>query len=130
MIRDRRETALSLDPELILPRRLLRDAGRRGHRRAALRGLAYHRAVALRLDAALVTDARRRLSRWRQEERIDPRWADAWDEVLSLPVERIAKLIGSDSERARDLRQSSPFAGALNEQERQRVLEIAGRAHR
>jgi len=42
--------------------------------------------------------------------------------VLALPLPRIAKTISADTKRARELRQTSPFAGVLTEQERRRLL--------
>lgn len=122
----RREQAKRLKPETILPARYRRTRTRHGHRPAELRSLAFHRAVARRLDSRLVGEARSRLRRWEHERRIDPRYADEWREVLSWPIPRIKRLISQDSERARDLRQNSPFAGALHERERQRVLELVG----
>jgi hypothetical protein len=77
--------------------------------------------VAERLDEHVVEEARRRLRRWRQNGRIDTRWADEWDRILSMPLRGIARAIGADSPRARALRQTSPFAGVLTEQERRRL---------
>lgn len=122
VIRDRRRRAETMDDEELLPVRRRRPVEPGTHRRAELRALAYHRAVARRLDERIVNDARKRLRRWREEGRIHPRWADEWERILALPLPRIAKLISSDSERLRELRQSSPFAGVLNEQERRRLL--------
>jgi excisionase family DNA binding protein len=98
--------------------RLLPPRRRRGHRTAELQALAYHRLVTERLDERLVEDARRRLRRWRAEGRIDPRWGDEWERILVRPLPVIARAIGADTPRARELRQTSPFAGALTEQER------------
>ncbi len=123
VLRQRRSEAERLDPRTILPRRYRRSGSERGHRSAELRGLAYHRAVAVRLDDRLVNDASHCLRRWRSEGKIDSRYADRWEEILSWPLPKIAKLISGDTQRARDLRQNSPFAGALNECERRRVLE-------
>lgn len=92
------------------------------HRQADLRGLAYHRAVAKRLTPSMVDAARRRLDRWRADGRVHPRWADEWEHVLTQPLDRIAKVIGEDSQHAADLRQSSPFAGTLSDHERQQIL--------
>jgi hypothetical protein len=92
------------------------------HRVAELRSLAYHRALAARLRRPMVDQARRRLHRWQNEERIDPRYAEAWQEVLALPIEDIRKAITADDGRGRDLRQNSPFAGALSELERRRIF--------
>lgn len=124
VLRERRAEARLLDLRSVLRgRRRGRD-----HGAAELHGLAFHRAVAQRLDEQLVRDARVRVHSWRVEGRIAPRYADAWEEVLCSPLQRIAVLMGEDTERARDLRQSSPFAGALSEPERQRVLAAVGEA--
>lgn len=123
----RRDQGRQLDDERILPRRYLRDADSHGHRGAELQALAYHRVVADRLDRRLISDARIRLRAWRQSDLIDPRYADAWDEVLARPLADVAKLLRADTQHARDLRQSSPFAGALSEPERRRVLEAVRR---
>ncbi len=121
----RRRQAERLKPEVVLPDRYLRGA-RHGHRPPELRSLAYHRAVAKRLDSRLVAEARSRLTRWEHERRIAPRYAEEWRRVLSWPIPRIKRLISTDSQRARDLRQNSPFAGVLTERERQKILEAVG----
>jgi hypothetical protein len=126
LLRERRMAAAELTAEEILPDRVRRRARDTGHRRAELRGLAYHRVVARRLDQRLVDDARERLRRWASEDRIDPRYLQRWDAILNRSPGSIAKFIGRDDQRGRDLRQSSPFAGALNEHERLRVLEVVG----
>ena len=130
VLRRRRSDAERLDPLTILPRRYGGSGGAHGHRDAELRSLAYHRVVAQRLDDRIVDDALHRVRRWRSAGRIDPRYADQWEEILSWPLPRIAKLITRDSQRARDLRQSSPFAGVLGERERRRVLEAVAQASR
>ena len=123
-LRMRRVAALTLDRATVLgdavePERI------NGSER---RGLAYHRAVAARLDEQLIRDARRRLSRWTERENIDERWARQWEEILSLPVGEIQRVITTIDARGRDLRQSSPFAGALGHEERRRVLELVAEA--
>jgi excisionase family DNA binding protein len=118
VIRERRRAAENIDLGRLLPRRR-----RRTHRTAELHALAYHRLVAERLDEHLVDQARRRIERWRRDGRIHPRWAEQWERVLAMPLERIAKAISADTQRARELRQTSPFAGALTEQERRRLLQ-------
>jgi hypothetical protein len=112
-----RRSAETADLDRLIPRR-----GRRGHRVAELQALAYHRLVAERLDEDLVDDARRRLRKWRSEGRIHPRWSEEWERILALPLPRIAKAISADTKRMRELRQTSPFAGVLTEQERRRLL--------
>jgi hypothetical protein len=70
-----------------------------------------------------IDEARRKLCRWREEGRIDPRYAQAWEDVLAMPMAQIREVITADDERGRDLRQSSPLAGLLSEPERRRILE-------
>jgi hypothetical protein len=122
-----RRAADELDDGELLPASFLADGTSHAHRHAELLSLAYHRAVARRLDSQLIADARARLARWRQEQRIHPTYADQWDEVLRLPVAEVARLLVADDARGRDLRQSSPFAGALSEPERRRVAQAVGR---
>lgn len=118
VIRDRNRRA---DEEVDIER-LLPSRRNRGHRVAELQALAYHRLVAERLDPQLVDDANRRLGRWRASGRIHPAWADKWERTLAMPIPRIAKAISSDTSAARALRQTSPFAGALTQQERKRLV--------
>jgi hypothetical protein len=92
------------------------------HRKAELRSLAYHRAVAPLLRRPMVEEAERKLARWVREGRIDRRHARAWEEVFSLPMTAIRKAIAADDERGHDLRQNSPLAGMLSEPERRKIL--------
>lgn len=100
-------------------------SGPDAHRVAELRGLAYHRALAPRLRRPMIDEAQRKLRRWQEEGKIDPRHVGAWDEVFALPMEGIRRAITADDERGRDLRQSSPLAGLLSEPERRKILERA-----
>ena len=120
ILKDRRNRAAALSASRLLPR----NSTATGHRRAELRGLAYHRAVADQLTRQDVRDARRRLARWRSGGLIDERWADRWATLLDQPISDIRRTISADGDAATDLRQSSPFAGTLSELERRRVLEI------
>ena len=117
VMREREQrSAETVDLDRLLPR-----ARPRTHRTPELHGLAYHRLVAERLNAPIVDDAKRRLGRWRENGRIHPHWAEEWERILKMPVPRIAKAISADSKRARELRQTSPFAGLLTQQERRRL---------
>jgi hypothetical protein len=102
------------------------DAG--DHRTAEQRGLAYHRAISRQLDRASIADALVRLRRWRAEGRIHPRYADAWEKLLTGPRARLVHTLRSDDEQSAAWRQSSPFAGLLDERERQAVLGLGGRS--
>jgi hypothetical protein len=122
---DRRARAKKLTAARLLP-----ESGdpARGHRRAELQALAFHRAVARQLDRQLVRDAKRRLRSWQDDGHIDPRWRERWATLLDQPLEEIRRTISTDDEAAADLRQSSPFAGSLSEPERRRIVEIVREA--
>jgi len=95
----------------------------RGHRTAERRALAYHAVVADRLDESIVDEARERVERLATEGRLHPRYAARWRALLALPIAGIAAAITADTQEGKDLRQNSPFAGVLNEQERRRIIE-------
>jgi len=117
---ERRARAKRLRPDAVLRNEPgIRDP----HRRAELRSLAYHRALAPRLRRPMVEEARRRIQRWQRAGKIDPRHAEAWEDVLAKPVSETRKIIRADDQFARDLRQNSPFAGLLSEPERRKILE-------
>lgn len=97
-----------------------------GHARATARSLAYHRAVSDRLRKPMVEEARHVLFRWRQQDRIDSRYADRWKQVLAQPVPEIRRVLVSEGSEFDDLRQNSPFAGLLSEPERRRILQEIG----
>lgn len=110
-----------------VPRGLLSDieAREEGHRAPQLRGLAYHRALAMRLTSPMVADARQILAGWELEGRIDPFYASLWRELLSKPLSEIRRELGADTPQMADLRQNSPLAGMLSERERRAVLAAA-----
>jgi len=93
------------------------------HRRSDRRSLAYHRAIARRLRRFMVDAARRRVWQWQQEDRIDPRYAQAWLDILDGTVAEVRAALREDSPHMRDLRQSSPFAGMLSEAERRKIFQ-------
>ncbi|HWN72793.1 MAG TPA: hypothetical protein VNN15_03180 [Solirubrobacterales bacterium] len=93
------------------------------HRTPELRGLAYHRALAPQLRRQMVEEAERKLIRWKEERKVDPRHAKAWEEVFRQPLPEIRKAMTADDQRGRDLRQNSPLAGMLSEQGRRKILE-------
>lgn len=93
------------------------------HSLAHARGLAYHQAVARSLRRSMVEEAKHALFRWREEGRIDARYAERWEEILNQPVAKIRKAIVEESPAADDLRQNSPLAGLLSEAERRRIVK-------
>jgi hypothetical protein len=111
--------------ERMRPRASVPGSRRRSdpHRTPELRSLAYHRAIAPRLRRPTIDEAQRKLSRWKEDGKVDPRHAGAWEEVFAMPMSEIRKAITADDERGRDLRQNSPLAGLLSEPERRKILE-------
>ena len=96
------------------------------HRISERRALAYHRALAPRLRRPMLDDAMRRLERWRQEGRIDHRYALEWERLFEKPVSEIRKTISRDDPVGNDLRQNSPLGGLLSEPERRKIREAVG----
>lgn len=96
--------------------------GEIGHSRASARSLAYHSAVASRLDRQILDEARHVLRRWRRQDRIDSRYAARWEAVLDQSLPDVRAILLDESTAADDLRQNSPFAGLLSEPERRRIL--------
>jgi hypothetical protein len=93
------------------------------HRLAEERSLAYHRAVAERLaqEPELLDRARRRVGEWMENEEPAAAWARRWAEVLAVSTAQISAFLRELSHLADELRQSSPFAGALGARERWRI---------
>lgn len=101
----------------------LKDLGHGdGHDRARARSLAYHRAVARHLGRPMIDEVRHVLVRWREQGRIDARYASRWEQLLNRPVAEVRRALVDESPDADDLRQNSPFAGLLSEAERRRIV--------
>ena len=85
-----------------------------------------HAVVARKIerDPKLLQIALSNVDRW-SEQRNDarPAWLDEWRDLLNQPWANIAALITEPSENGARLRQSSPFAGILTNQERWRIYE-------
>lgn len=73
---------------------------------------------------AVIAVARRNLELQREiHRRGQPaRAMQRWEALLDGPIEELAEVLVSRAPDARDLRQNSPFAGVLTEQERAEVL--------
>lgn len=94
------------------------------------RSLALHCAIAQKIsrNPELLSIARENLDRWvAKTDTGTPRYLKAWRRVLERPWSEIAGLICSMNEEATRLRSSSPFAGVLSAEERERVY-VAFRA--
>jgi hypothetical protein len=95
----------------------------RSHQWIEQRSLALHHAVAAKLEAQphLLDIARRNLDRWSDGN--PPSAIREWRAILdSAPLPAVLSLLRSLSEEAARLRQSSPFAGVLTEEERRRIM--------
>jgi hypothetical protein len=98
------------------------------HRLAEERSLEYHRVVAERLadDPTLLERARERVGAWLRQEP-PPHHAVAWAEYLSGPLASLQALLIDRGEQAAELRQSTPFAGALDPRERWQLWQAVAR---
>lgn len=91
------------------------------------RSLAMHRLVASKL---LADPDSVRSRAWRNLETLGEANADgrasaylqAWHRLLDGPTDALIDTLTSERQSARDLRQVSPFAGTLTEQERRRII--------
>lgn len=90
------------------------------HALAEETSLALHCAVAerLRADPGVLQATRARVAGWLREGTVARPIAETWAAILEQPVDAIAAFLADPSQRARDLRQTSPFAGALDAQTR------------
>ena len=93
------------------------------HRLAEERSVAYHRVIAERLpdQPAILDSARRRVQDWLASGPAAPASATRWAALLAADVASIAAFLVERSEQADEIRQSSPFAGALDPRERWRI---------
>jgi transcriptional regulator with XRE-family HTH domain len=103
-----------------------------GMTREDARSLALHRVIATRLLAdpdVVIAKARQNLRRMRRanSDGSADRWFDHWDRLLAGPIAGVVAVLVSHDQEARDLRQVTPFAGVLSDDER-RAIYAAQRA--
>lgn len=93
------------------------------HELAEERSLALHSLVAARLrdDPRLVAAARARVEGWLEDGSVHRDYAVVWHQLLSGPLGSLLDLLVDRSERARALRQCSPFAGVIDPRTRWRL---------
>ncbi len=71
-----------------------------------------------------IADALTHLDKMRPNARGQAKkWLSEWERLLNGPVDRILAALTDRSLRGRELRQNSPFAGALTPQQRQKALD-------
>jgi hypothetical protein len=104
--------------------------GDRLHELAEARSLALHQAVAERLreEPELISKARERVASWRRTGAVAPVYAEAWAELLANDLESLLAVLADPGERARALRQVTPFAGAIDPRRRWRIWREAREA--
>ncbi|HEX7182680.1 MAG TPA: hypothetical protein VF756_12620 [Thermoanaerobaculia bacterium] len=85
--------------------------------------MAYHRVIAERLrhQPEILENARQRVQTWLASGADARFYARKWAEILAGDVSSIAAFLVERSELADELRQSTPFAGALKPQERWKI---------
>jgi transcriptional regulator with XRE-family HTH domain len=96
--------------------------------RADRRSLALHRKVLdhlLRDPEPVRSRGRRNLVVMRQANPEARPWLDEWERLLEGPMHELGGALISTDEHARALRQSSPFAGVLSQEERLEALRGA-----
>ncbi len=92
------------------------------------RDLEIHRAVAEKLRVDPEDIRRRALAKIVRGRLSDPdghsaAYDDAWEGLLNGPLEALLATMISTDQAARDLRQASPFAGALADAERLEIIQ-------
>lgn len=97
------------------------------------RSLALHRVIAARLLAdpeRVIAKARRNLRTMRRANGDGSAdvWFDDWERRLDGPVAGIVEALVSHDQSARDLRQVTPFAGVLADDERRAIHATVPRA--
>ena len=98
------------------------------------KSLWLHRAILgqLMLDPETVVEhARRNIATWLPEHRKDGmsvRYLHSWQDIVDDGIEAVVTVLTGTDERSRELRQNSPFAGVLTDDERRQVLR-SFRAH-
>jgi hypothetical protein len=95
------------------------------HSRLDERSLALHQLVAKKLqaDPTLLAKARANVRRWQRGDGGSSSALVEWERILRGRVDQVAEFLVERSERATRLRQSSPFAGILTDDERLAIYE-------
>jgi hypothetical protein len=93
------------------------------HRLSEERSVAYHRVIAERLrnQPEILEMARQRVQTWLTGTTEPPFYARKWAEILAGDLPSVAAFLVDRGELATELRQSTPFAGALQPEERWKI---------
>ena len=93
------------------------------------KSLRLHQALLTQMLAepdAVISKARDNLDRWTGLHRPDGmtvRYFEEWKRVLDGGLDAIVDVVNSPAQKARELRQNSPFAGVLSDETRLQVLQ-------
>jgi hypothetical protein len=125
-LRERRKAAGLKTVVAWVPKEPSEQSTYSSHRLLEARSLAMHAVIARKIehDPRLLAIAHHNIDRWsaRWKEGA-PAWLKEWRQMLKQPWHRVAALITEPSEHGARLRQSSPFAGVLTNEERWRIYE-------
>lgn len=86
----------------------------------------------VRDPAATLTKAKTNLRAMQREAHVGPTrvWLKEWDSLLEGPLLALLNALTATTQRSRELRQNSPFAGVLSDDLRREVLDLATTAGR
>jgi hypothetical protein len=89
------------------------------------RSLAMHRLIAerIRCEPTLFSVPVRNVERWAMMKPVEAKYLKQWREILGAGMDEALRFAVEDSERATELRQSTPFAGVLTPRERWAFLK-------
>lgn len=92
------------------------------------RSIALHAAVSARLRShpEILSRARARVRTWLEDGAVARSYAVQWAQLVEGPLDELERALVERSERMDDLRQVSPFAGALAPRERWAILRAVG----
>lgn len=98
------------------------------HRLAEERSIAYHRALASKIesDPSILDMARGRVDSWVRDQTVHAFYAEGWRDLLALPLRELQRKLVDPGQDMRDMRQCTPFAGGLDPRERWEIWRRVG----
>ena len=100
------------------------------HSRIDARSLDLHDLVAkkITLKPELLEIAKSNIQQWRllhqdQSSKTEPYYLKEWEDIINQGVEKVCIFLRDNSEYAKEMRQSSPFAGILSDDERLEIFQ-------